>query len=364
MKKADIKKWAKLAVILAVFATLLLLPKPSQLQVAYGQGYGYSGAVGGGLEPTPVEGDVSDSVDADGEFTSSATLTSADGQATLVVPRGTIGLTAEGEPLSSLTISHVHPPAPPPGTNTIGINFDIQPSGATFDPPAELTFDYNPNWLPPGATPDNLTIAYYNESGTPPGWVELGASDIVFNPDGTITANIHHLTVFSILVRINPAAFEISGLVVPTTAINVAEKATISAMLKNTGDLAGTTRVTLKINGVEVSYKNVKLAGDEMRKVSFETVQGKPGSYKVDIDGLSGTFTVKAVPVKPVVITSTVPSVTAPSVEYPAPTAPVPPAVPAPVPAPTPWLAIIISLVATVIVAVIIVWYYGFRTQY
>lgn len=40
MKRANIRKWAKLAVILAVFATLLLLPKPSQLQVAYGLGMG------------------------------------------------------------------------------------------------------------------------------------------------------------------------------------------------------------------------------------------------------------------------------------------------------------------------------------
>jgi hypothetical protein len=161
-----------------------------------------------------------------------------------------------------------------------------------------------------------------------------------------------------------PTDFTISNLTISPATIEVAEQATISAVVANSGDLSGNTKVTLKINGVTIGSQLITIAGHESTKVSFITVQGKPGSYKVDIDGLSETFTVKAVPVKPIVITSTVPSVTAPAVEYPAPTAPVPPAVPAPVRAPTPWLAIILSLVATVTVAVIIVWYYGFRSQY
>ncbi|MGB2876788.1 MAG: hypothetical protein WBB97_02000, partial [Dehalococcoidales bacterium] len=131
----------------------------------------------------------------------------------------------------------------------------------------------------------------------------------------------------------------------------------------NIGDVAGTTEVTLKINGAAVASKNVKVAGHESRKVSFSVVQGTPGDYKVEIDGQSGTYIVKAISVGPVVITSAVPSVTAPAVQYPAPTAPAVPAAPAPVPAPIPWPAIIISLVAAVIVATIIVWNYGFRSE-
>ncbi len=50
-------------------------------------------------------------------------------------------------------------------------------------------------------------------------------------------------------------------------------------------------------------------------------------------------------------------------VDYPAPTAPAPPAMPAPVPEPTPWLAIMLSLVVTSIIAIVIVWWYGFRNN-
>ena len=43
MRKANIKKWIKLGVVFAVFATLLLLPQPVQYYTAYEvYGYGYS----------------------------------------------------------------------------------------------------------------------------------------------------------------------------------------------------------------------------------------------------------------------------------------------------------------------------------
>jgi len=316
-----------------------------------------------GVPSVPSSKNVSDIVNEDGEFTRSATLSSADGRATLVIPSGTVGLTAEGEPLSTVSITNVSPPeAPPTGARFMGIHFDCEPSGATFDPPALLTFEYNPNWLPSGATPDNLTIAYYDEDAGR--WVELGAEDIEIDPTtNTITARVRHFTVFSILVRTNPAAFEVSGLKISPTSADVAEKVTISATVANTGDLAGSYEVVLKINGQPVSFKKVSVAGGASEEVTFITVQGQAGSYSGSIDGLSGTYTIKAVPTAPIVIAPSVPSVQAPEVVYPAPTAPSPPAVPAPVPAPTPWLAIILSLVVASIVAGILVWYYGFRRE-
>jgi hypothetical protein len=196
-------------------------------------------------------------------------------------------------------------------------------------------------------------------------WVMLDAENITIDPaTNTITAEISHFTVFSVMAFTAPAEFTISNLAISPATIGIAEQSTIRTVVANSGDLSGNTKVTLKINGVAVATKIIKLAGHESTTVSFVTVQGKPGSYTVDVNGLSGTFTVKAVPVQAIVIKSTVPSITAPSVAYPAPTAPAPPAVPAPVPAPTPWLAIIISLVVTAIVAGILIWNYGFRSTY
>lgn len=288
-------------------------------------------------------------------------MQSADGKLILSIPRGTKGLTRKGEPLSEIMITEVGAaPTPPAGSKFIGLTYDLQPDGATFDPPITLTFTYNPKWIPAGLGPEKLTIGYYN--ATTKQWVMLDAADITIDPaTNTVSAKISHFTYYSVMAHAAPAKFTVSGLTVPATSIGIAEKATISAMVTNTGDVAGTYVVTLKINGKAVSSESVKLAGGEAKKVTFTTVQGKAGSYKVEIDGQSATFTVKEAAVKPVVIAPTVPSVSAPSVAYPAPTAPVVPAAPAPVPAPTPWLAIILSLVVTAIVAGIVVWYFSFR---
>jgi len=309
----------------------------------------------------PLVTEVWSVTDTSGTFTEPVTINSRDGNVSIDIDEGTVGLDEDGRPLAEITVTRVEDPPPPPaGTNIIGVPYDFGPDGATFDPPITMTFSYHPNQLPAGCDAEDLSIAYYDQDRGE--WVELAAGDITVDPvTGTITARVIHFTQFSVIVHSAPAEFVVSGLVYPTMGVNIAEPATISARVANIGDIAGTYQVTLKINGKAVSSKTIKLNGGEYRKVSFTTVQGKAGDYKVEIDGQSGTFTVKAVSVEPVVITSAVPSVTTPAAQYPAPTAPAVPAAPAPVPAPTPWTAIIIVLVISVIVGGILVWNYGFR---
>jgi len=363
MKKADIKKWVKLAVIVAVFAILLVLPQPVQHHTAFGQGYGY-GYDEGEPPPPTTGGGVGGVTTSGGEFTKETIFKSDDENLTLTIPKGTIGQTKAGDPLPEVRITKaLTPPAPPQDKGFIGLSYDLEPDGATFEPSITITFTYNPNWIPAGLGPESLTIGYYDTDTKQ--WVMLDAKDITIDPKtNTISASISHFTYYSVMAHTAPAEFTISDLTVSPSDIEIAEQSTISAVVANAGDVSGKTKVTLKINGVTVASKIVEVAGHDSKTVSFITVQGKAGSYKVDLDGLAGTFTVKPSPVGPVVVPTTVPSVTAPAVEYPAPTAPAPPAVPAPVPAPTPWLAIIVSLVVMAIVGGVIVWYFGFRTQY
>ncbi len=357
MNKSNIRKWARLAVIAAVFAILLVLPQPIQQYTAYGQGYGY----GDDQPPATTGGGTSGATTSGGVFTKAVSFQSADQKLTLDIPRNTVGKTKGGDPLPEVRLTAVPiPPSPPKDKGFIGLNYDLKPNGATFDPPITITFAYNLNWIPAGLGPENLTVGYYNaDTGQ---WVMLDAKDITIDPaTNTIKAKISHFTYFSVIAHTAPAEFTVSGLTVPATAIGIAEKATITAMVANTGDMTGTYKAILKINGVAVASTSVKLAGGESQSVSFTTVQGKAGSYKIEIDGQTGTFTVKEAELKPVVITSTVPSISVPSAA-PAPSAPTVPAAPTPAPAPSPMLAIILSLVVTAIVAGIIVWYFGFRT--
>jgi hypothetical protein len=132
------------------------------------------------------------------------------------------------------------------------------------------------------------------------------------------------------------AAFTSSKLSVSPSEVYIGETVTISVLIINTGDGAGSYTVTLKLNGVLEATKDVILKAGASGEVTFSTVKDVAGSYSVEVDGLSGSFTVK---------------------EKPAPPLPPPPAPPPPTPPPAPvinWPLIWGIVGAVVIVGIII----------
>ena len=68
----------------------------------------------------------------------------------------------------------------------------------------------------------------------------------------------------------------------------------------NTGDMEGSRTVVLKIKGVKEVDKNVTVAADDSRRVSFTVSKEDAGNYSVVVDGLSGSFTIVAPPAPPI----------------------------------------------------------------
>jgi len=91
-----------------------------------------------------------------------------------------------------------------------------------------------------------------------------------------------------------PVAFTISSLSISPAEVKVGESVTISALVTNTGDNTSTYEVILKINNVVVTTKSVTLAGGASEGVTFTTSKIVAGTYTVDLNGLPGTFVVKA----------------------------------------------------------------------
>jgi hypothetical protein len=324
-------------------------------------------------------------VNNNGVFTAPVAASSTDGNVDLTIPQGTVGKTSDGQPLSEISISKVASPPVLPGTtpvtnaqgvqvstvgNTtmVGLPYDLGPDGATFNPAITMTFTYDPAGLPAGFAETNLTIAYYNESTH--SWVTL--SDITIDPvTNTITAKIDHFTDFAVLAVQKPAAFTTSGLSITPAEVNSGDKVTISVTVKNTGDVSGTYKVTLKVNGATVESKDVTVAGNATQAVTFTTSQAMAGTYNVTIDSLTGTFAVKAAPAPTPTPTPTptpAPTPTPTPVPTPKPTptpAPTPPTTPVPPPAPAvDWGLIAIIAAATIVVVGAVVWYLSFRRRY
>jgi len=57
--------------------------------------------------------------------------------------------------------------------------------------------------------------------------------------------------------------------------------------------------VTLKIDNVQIGAKDITLAGKASQTVTFTLSKDVAGSYSVEVNGLSGSFTVKEKPAPP-----------------------------------------------------------------
>jgi len=164
-------------------------------------------AVGGGAAPIylttnlfGVEG--SFSINSEGIIQETINATSADGRLTITIPAGTKALDKDGKPLTTLTaVINPTPPPPPEGANIIGLPYDFEPEGATFDPPITFTWSYDPAGLPEGMAEEDLVIAYYD--ATAGKWVELVC--VVDTVNKNIVACSAHFTTFVIMGKPRPA---------------------------------------------------------------------------------------------------------------------------------------------------------------
>jgi len=321
------------------------------------------GGGGGPTTPTPGTTSVTNVVDTNGKFTQSVTAQSADEKVNITINKDTVGKTSAGAPLSSITVQPMTAtPDPPAQANVIGLAYNLGPEGATFSPPITVTFQYDPNDLPAGVDESNLVLAFYDETtGT---WITL-TDILVDTATNTISGKTSHFTVFSVIAYTRPAAFAVSGLTITPQEVNPGESMSISVAVQNTGDLEGTYNAVLKIDNAVVTTKTVTVAGKHTETVTFSVTAGAAGTYAVDVNGLAGTFTVKATapPTTPPPTTPppTTPPPTTPPPTTPPPTTPPPTTPPPTTPVPPPpgisgWLLTVIIILAVVIIG-LAVWF-------
>jgi len=163
---------------------------------------------GGSSSPTPVwiaaqptavtaVGQAALPVSATGEVTELVTVVTADGVGSVTLGEGTLARDENGDPLGEVTVGSADPanaPAAPAGT-TIGFALDCGPAGATFDPPATLTYTLSAEEWAGIADPSALKVMWYNPaSGS---WQEVPATvDAVTR---TVTAQVSHFSLYALV---------------------------------------------------------------------------------------------------------------------------------------------------------------------
>ncbi|MGP8328950.1 MAG: S-layer protein domain-containing protein [Methanosarcinaceae archaeon] len=88
------------------------------------------------------------------------------------------------------------------------------------------------------------------------------------------------------------AKFEFSNLVVSPLEVKAGKDVTITLNASNTGKAGGDYNVDLMINGNLTESKKITLAVNESTTIEFTVAEDEPGTYRVEVNGLSGTFEV------------------------------------------------------------------------
>jgi hypothetical protein len=226
-------------------------------------------------------------LDLQGRSIAGINLNSTDGLVTMGIPAGTLAFDAQGNPLGNIRIVTLSTPPPPPACVLVGHAYDCLPDGATFQPAITLTFNYTEADIPDGVSEEDLVLAYWDGSQ----WVNLTTT--VNAANNTATAEVAHFTPFAILAYLGTPAFVTSDLSITPAEVDIGEEVTISLLVANTGDAAGSYEVTLEIDSVAVATEAVTLAAGGSEVVTFTTAKDVAGTYAVSVGDLSGMFVVK-----------------------------------------------------------------------
>lgn len=94
-----------------------------------------------------------------------------------------------------------------------------------------------------------------------------------------------------------PASFSVSGLGIHPREISTGEEITMRVLVRNEGDVAGSYQVVFKIDSRTVATRDIQVAGGSSQTVdTTAAVHLGPGEYSADVNGLSGSFSVRREP--------------------------------------------------------------------
>ncbi len=276
--------------------------------------------VSDGIGQTPIASSpgqtlLTDKISSQGVMTQSVTAESANATCRLTINSGTKALAKDDSPLPLVTVIPAsQPPAPPENASIVGLVYDFGPDGATFNPPVTLRYSYNLSEIPSGVNEKDLVIAYYDKNEA--NWV--GVESAVDTITKTITAPVSHFTSFGILgykvvaptaeTPAAPATFSLSSLIISPTQATIGETVSISIWVANSGGQSGKYTVLFKVGSDVEAIKEVAIPAGATIEVSFSTVKNVPGTYAVDVGGLTGSFVVKEASAVPAVSTPQEPS--------------------------------------------------------
>jgi uncharacterized cupredoxin-like copper-binding protein len=122
-------------------------------------------------------------------------------------------------------------------------------------------------------------------------------TDLVLAPGASQSATVTVIKdggeYYAEVIPLVPANFSVRNLVIAPERAKQGEKINISAIVTNSGEVAGTYSLELKLKGAIETTEEITLNPGESQKVTFGITKNTPGFYNVELDGLTGRFVIE-----------------------------------------------------------------------
>jgi len=119
------------------------------------------------------------------------------------------------------------------------------------------------------------------------------ATITVIKDGGEYYAEVDGLSGTFIVIPLVPANFSVRNLVIVPERAKQGETVNISAIVTNSGEVAGTFSIPLKLKGAVEATEEITLNPGEGQKLTFSITKKEPGFYNVELEGLNGRFVVE-----------------------------------------------------------------------
>ena len=195
---------------------------------------------------------------------------------------------------------------PPPmggGYQTMGMpkfavsNLTITPNKVKVGEPVNISVIVSNNGVQTGKYSVVLRIGGVVENISdvtlPAGARQTASFNVVKDAPGDYYADIDGLGGFFTVIPLNPAAFVVSNFSIEPERVRQGQPVTVSAMVTNTGEVAGSHTLTLRIKGIAEGQQEVTLEPGKIQNIDFQVVKDTPGFYPVSLENWTGKFVVE-----------------------------------------------------------------------
>jgi hypothetical protein len=221
------------------------------------------------------------------------TLNMSDYSGNIVIPQSTRMLNPNSKPLTVIAYNEPDLCPEPPDNKAVTAAFDFGPYGATFDRPVTLNLKYDTEDLLERTSPKDLKLVLWDgKSWQYPGDAQLNSDQNQFTYK---TDRLVEAAIVSNKPDMSPK-FLVSDLYIYPAYSQEGDTIRISARVTNKGFSFGYYELALEINNVIEDTQEVGVEAGNSTDIKFTCTAKPAGNYRVDINGVRGSFSVSASP--------------------------------------------------------------------